>query len=66
MSFGSYVSDHDEIMLLAIEKECENGTSFAKRIRDEIKRADNNALQLRELSSQIDGMERLTRVIHRG
>ena len=66
MSYGSYVNDADEIMIIAIEKECENGTAFAKRIRDEIVRADNNAAKIRALTSQIEGMERLTRVIHRG
>ena len=64
MSLGSYISDADEIMLIAIEKECESGTKFAKRIRDEVKRADDNAHRVNCLEAEIRGMERLTRVIH--
>lgn len=66
MSLGSYITDRDEIMLLAIERECESGTEFAKRIRDVVQRADDNAQKIRGLESEIKGMERLTRVIHRG
>lgn len=64
MTLGSYVNDQDEVMLAALLNTSYSGaTKVAERFRAEVKRADENARQVRELKAEIKGMERVISIL---